>query len=646
MTDIICPLCGKPNPPDLEECKYCQAPLKTGGFVASPEGDEELTQLFSSPEEKDEEEKHPEEPTTQSNLEEAIPDWLKKTEASFLEKSEDESEEPVEESVIDEFSEQLDALLAAPTEPASPSRSAIDDKWLASLLTEAGVNEPSQTVPEQEKEAESFEVPSEEPLEEHPQEEDQPEARVFDETGEEAAPEPAEPEQKPEWLTNLEAASNLKLEGGVPPSQAEPQETPAEEVVEEEEPEQATPPEWLTKSMPEEIAPPPEQSEGEIAPAELPGWLEALRPSDTAAAPTGPVEDVSGEDIVTAGPLVGLRGVISAHPSAIKARKPPTYSIKLRVTDEQKARVEMMQELLADEGKPTPLPSPAIISSRNIFRLIVAAALLLPIILMIITKSQNSSTPQPGSIPGVEDFSQQIQRLPTGASVLMAFDYEAGFSGEMNLAISNVISQLIKKSTYLTVVATNPSGPALAESIINDVYSQQVGSSPTYPYYADLGYIPGGTLGLLGLASSPRSVVPYALNGYNVWTSSPLNTISKVEDFNAVIVLTNDADTARIWIEQIGTHLQVSGTPLLFVTSAQAAPMILPYYQGIPSQVQGLIAGLAGGVAYGRSIGNVQQNGVWDAYSVGVTISILVILIGSIAGGVLKYLGSDKKENL
>ena len=48
MTDIICPLCGKPNPPDLDECKFCQAPLKTGGFIAPSEDEEELDKLIFS----------------------------------------------------------------------------------------------------------------------------------------------------------------------------------------------------------------------------------------------------------------------------------------------------------------------------------------------------------------------------------------------------------------------------------------------------------------------------------------------------------------------------------------------------------------------------------------------------------------------
>lgn len=191
----------------------------------------------------------------------------------------------------------------------------------------------------------------------------------------------------------------------------------------------------------------PKEAETPLAPAELPGWLEAMRPSD-AVAPTGPVEDVSGADVVTAGPLVGLRGVISAHPSAIRAQKPPTYSIKLKVTEEQQARVKMMEELLADEEKPKPLPSKPIITSRNIFRLIVALALLLPMIWMILANSQHTSTPQPGNTPGVVDFTQQIQVLPEGAPVLMAFDYEAGFSGEMNIAITNVVTQLMTKKAY------------------------------------------------------------------------------------------------------------------------------------------------------------------------------------------------------
>jgi hypothetical protein len=636
MTDIICPLCGKPNPPDLDECQYCQAPLKTGGFIAPPEEEGGTGKPTSPVGDQGEAEEPPAVPGGPSGLEQSVPDWLKQTEANFLDQSETKPSESVpEESSHDQFSAQLDALINPPPTPPGGRQNVIDDDWLASLLAEAGVGEPDQTAAPEER---LEEQPEEQPRAENEEEAETPIEQPFEEGST-----PALPAEKPAWLTSLEASSKIKLEGGMPPAE-QPLEPPADkDAAEEQEEQPPTPPDWLTTPAAPEPTSSPKEQEPQISPAELPGWLEALRPSETIA-PTGPVEDVSKADMVTAGPLAGLRGVISPHPSAIRARKPPTYSIKLRVTDEQKARVEMMEELLADEEKPTPLPSAPIITSRNIFRIIIAVSLLLPILWVILSARQNTAPPQSGSFPGVVDFTEQIQKLPAGSVVLVAFDYEAGFSGELNVAISSVITQLMKKNIYLALVATNPSGPALGESTIKTAYSNLIGHTASYSAYANLGYIPGGIMGLAGLASAPKNIVPYSLNSDNVWAGPPLSAITSIKDFNAVIVLTNDADTARVWVEQIGTQLRQADKPLLFVSSSQAEPLILPYYQAMPSQVQGLIGGLDGGVAYARSVGNIQQNGVWDAYSIGVTVTILIILIGTIGGGVFKTVATDRKK--
>ena len=627
MTDIICPLCGKPNSPDRDECLYCQAPLKVSGFIASPESGGGEAESLPPPGSTGQTEDQTGQPDSTSPLEQAIPDWLKETEANFLFESEAEPESPTP----DQVSEQIDSLLNQPSPPDNVIGPAIDDDWLASLLAEAG-GESDLGTPQEESSEEPGEalmgdksgLMTEEPIE----------------TQQPAAPEPAE---KPEWLTDLEASSTIKFEGGMPAF--EPENEGASEVGagEEKGPGEVDLPEWVAKAGAEVSPPGSPEPDAPITPAVLPDWLEVLRP-DEDVSPTAPVEDLSAADIVTAGPLVGLRGVISAHPSAIRARKPPTYSIKLRVTDEQQARVEMMEELLANEQKPKPLPSQPILTSRNIFRLVIAVALILPIVWVVITGRQTAPTPQPGDYPGVVDFTQQVQTLPSGAPVLLAFDYEAGYSGEMNLAISTVVTQLMVKSAYLTVVATTPSGPALAESIIRDVSTASGGASGAYTNYTDFGYVPGGTMGLLGLANSPKTVLPYSLDGNSVWEIAPLNTISNISDFSAVIVLTNESDTARSWIEQVGPFLQGSGTPLLIVTSSQAEPLIRPYYEASPPQVQGMVAGFAGGLAYGRTIGNLPQNGLWDAFSIGVTVSVLIILVGSIIAVAYKMPAISKKK--
>ncbi|HEX9089867.1 MAG TPA: hypothetical protein VF831_00175 [Anaerolineales bacterium] len=635
MNEIICPLCGKPNPPDREICQFCDAPLKTTGFLASPDDQDIFGQFPPPTSQGGEPSDQSAQPESTSSLEQAIPDWLKQTEANFLEGDEKESGD----LTSDQVSEEIDTLLKQPFTPAEEEQPVIDDEWLASLLAEAGVGELAQ------------EIQPEQTMGELPEEDESAKfAQVSAEPEESELPPPVELE-KPEWLTNLEAASTIKLEGGMQPSEVKylgEKKTGLEEG-DTKAPEPPEVPEWVGKSSFAESPPAIEQpdakeSEPPLAPAEIPGWLEALRPAEEKAKPTGPVEDISAADIVTAGPLVGLRGVISAHPSAIQVRRPPTYSIKLRVTDEQRARVEMMQELLAEEQKPKPLPSKPIITYRHILRLVVAALLILPIIWMIVFRNDKSSIPQSGNIPGVIDFTQLVQRLPPGAPVLLAFDYEPGFSGELNVAISALLTQLFSKNAYLTLVTTTPSGPALAESFMNNTSAGGNVASAAYSNYTDLGYIPGSTMGLLGLASSPRSVLPYSLDGKNVWAVAPLNTVTTVADFDAVIVITNDPDIARAWIEQVGQKLQGQDKPLLIVTSTQAEPLIRPYYEASPAQVQGMVAGLAGGLAYGRAVGSQSQNGIGDAFSIAITVSVLIILVGSIISLVLMMAAANKPK--
>ena len=627
MTDITCPLCGKPNPPDLDECKYCQAPLKATGFFA-PSGQEAEGSPFVIPSGESgaiEDKSTQAEPA--SPLEDGIPDWLKQTEANFLEGTEAKPEQ----ATPDDLSMQIDSLLNLPSVPEDTVKPVIDDDWLASLLAEAGGGSSAAV------------IPPEEPFGDLAEDVDAGKAQPFiEETKHVEGLIPPDKVEKPDWLTGLEAASKIKLAGEISPSEPSEKSSRISEPVVEKGPIQADIPEWIGQAGSEEVPSISEDSEAPIAPAELPSWLEAIRPEDSAT-PSGPIEDLSAADVVTAGPLVGLRGVISAHPSAIRARKPPTYSIKLRVTDEQRARVEMMEALLADEQKPKPLPAQPIITTRNIFRLVIAAALIVPIVWMIVTGSQKTSSPQPGSIPGVIDFTQQVQTLPSGVPVLLAFDYEAGFSGEMNLAVSTLLNQLTVRGAYITLVTTSPSGPALAESIIK-TSSGLAGMPNANSNYTNLGYIPGGTMGLLGLANSPKAVLPYSLDGVNVWAIPPMNTVLTINDFSAVIVLTNDSDIARSWIEQVGTVLRQDGTPLLIISSSQAEPMIRPYVEAVPSQVQGLVSGLAGGLAYSSTVGITEQSGVWDAFSISMTTSALIIIVGSIIGVVLKTPTNGKKK--
>jgi hypothetical protein len=76
----------------------------------------------------------------------------------------------------------------------------------------------------------------------------------------------------------------------------------------------------------------------------------------------------------------------------------------------------------------------------------------------------------------------------------------------------------------------------------------------------------------------------------------------------------------------------------VMVLSAQAEPLVRPYYEAIPRQIQGMVTGLAGGAAYERSMG---RDGLarryWDSYSTGIAVAGLLILVGGIFNALIRY---------
>ena len=119
--------------------------------------------------------------------------------------------------------------------------------------------------------------------------------------------------------------------------------------------------------------------------------------------------------------------------------------------------------------------------------------------------------------------------------------------------------------------------------------------------------------------------------------------VEELADFSLALVIVDDANTARAWIEQVQPRL--GGVPLVMVSSAQVAPLVRPYFQTDPRQVSGMVAGLAGGVAYERITGrSLLARAYWDAFGNGIIIAVLLILIGGAFSFALVLLQPDKQK--
>jgi hypothetical protein len=221
-----------------------------------------------------------------------------------------------------------------------------------------------------------------------------------------------------------------------------------------------------------------------------------------------------------------------------------------------------------------------------------------------------------------------VDGLADGSPVLVVFDYQMGYAGEMESAAGPVIDHLMMKNANLAFVSSSPSGALMSERMIAMMHTMHPGYAAG-AQFVDLGYLPGGAAGIQVFANDPQRAMGSAVlrqqELLNLWNLPSLAGVRTLADFAAMIVLTDNPDTGRLWVEQSGPAL--GDKPMLMVISAQAEPMIRPYYKS--GQLRGMVTGLEGGAAYEQiTVRPAQARLYWDSYGLGMIAAELLIVVG------------------
>ncbi|MDO8754029.1 MAG: hypothetical protein Q7J80_09070, partial [Anaerolineales bacterium] len=396
-----------------------------------------------------------------------------------------------------------------------------------------------------------------------------------------------------------------------------------------------------------------------IAPDDLPAWVEAMRPLDSGISQLSSTASLSGTDqiIEESGALAGLQGVLPAGLGFAPMSKPkvypirvagrdeqqahaglleqmqtvesapvPTVSYKLQASDEQQAHAALLEQIISAEAAPVPMASFSVLRTSRSLRWFLALIIFGTIALPLSMRTQMFSLPV--GIPlDVNGALQVAQSIPESAPVLVAFDYEPARAGEMEAAAAPMFDQMILlRHPHLTFISTNETGAILVERFLAGplaAHNYQSGIQ-----YVNLGYLPGGQMGIRAFGQKPQVTAPFDLSLSSAWQSAPLAGVSALSQFAALIVVTDDADAARTWIEQ--TQSVRGGIPFVVISSAQAAPMIQPYYES--QQISGLVPGLYGGALFEQY--NAGRPGTarlyWDAFSLGMLLAMSVVFGGGL----------------
>jgi uncharacterized integral membrane protein len=362
-----------------------------------------------------------------------------------------------------------------------------------------------------------------------------------------------------------------------------------------------------------------------LAPAEMPSWLEALKPVGLVKAALAGSSRPPKQSAPATGSLSSTTGPLSGKTPLPVTTTPlgPTPPVVKSETQQQYAA--MMEQVLTRGPASAEQAPKQKKHSRKLLWVVIVALVLIVLLLFAAVGLGFLPLPQLFSAETVS-FHRAIETLPAGVPVLVALEYSPAFAAELHPISTMTMEQLALKEANVTFISTQPSGPILTEELLDQI-NQKIPSYDLSSKSENLGYLAGGSTGLLGFALHPPSVVRIGWDGQPAWSKPALEGVTSLDQFAAVLVLSENADISRDWIEQVQPRL--GATPLLIATSAQTGPLLEPY--SASGQVKGLVAGISGAVAYENMIGTqTEGSNLWGLYLAGQILAVLVILLGLI----------------
>ncbi len=636
MNEILCPNCGKSNPPDTEFCETCLTPLVkpvSADSTSTAEGTPDWLQKIREKTQTEKPDTPPlgefgdaeERPFNEPIVPGEIPDWLKE-----LQKAEPPMAEESAEATSDWMS-RLHEILPESDRQTLQSTTFYSDEELAAMAAAARQLEPIELEPPEKSNTRPLDVPPE----------STPSDFAFGLPYKPAPSDPGETPVSPFSEPDLPEPEEVQLfEGTSPETEATLPELiksihkPVEETevplprMEENAPveiPEEKPVEWAGSQMgvgQSEEAQPAGDVDLFMPPDPEPAEAELKKKDNLFSSFVGQEESSESESASVEKP----EQLIPEDVLQPQYNRSVEYSGRLELSDSQRNSISLLKNMLVGEIQPQmPVGARSKISGRSL-RIVIGILLLLVMIFPLVT-GYSLTGQQALFSPGVVAMHKTVAALPDNSSFLIISDFEPAFSGEMKAASIGVIDSLMMKGMNFSILSTIPSGAALARDLISSVRSGAFAYQPEKIAY--LGYLPGGTTGLQDFVRSPREAMPLLENGRYAWTHPAIQTIDTIQDYAGILVITENTETGRAWIEQL--HGVMIDKPLLMIVSAQSAPLMRPYLDS--DQLSGLIGGRVEGAMYDRIMESPPRSPtVTASYQAGTLLAVVLIILGGLFG--------------
>jgi hypothetical protein len=118
----------------------------------------------------------------------------------------------------------------------------------------------------------------------------------------------------------------------------------------------------------------------------------------------------------------------------------------------------------------------------------------------------------------------------------LAFDYDPFTAAEMDRLAEPILWHLMDRKVKLMIVSLLPTGPAIAENLLDRVTQEHYGGYQYGQDYVNLGYIPGQAAAPNELASDLRALVPQDYRqGKSLGDFPATQNVNDIQDVKLII---------------------------------------------------------------------------------------------------------------
>ncbi len=425
----------------------------------------------------------------------------------------------------------------------------------------------------------------------------------------------------PEWLGDIPTTSAAPQVTAVPTAQEsglpdwlepETSESAAEKaaVFAEEEAEKGLDAGSLLRDLP----PPSTRPLAEqLAKADIPDWVQALKPKETPATVAGRLE--------SSGPLVGLRGVIEVEPIIAKPRMGGIVK-NLTISKEQEQHAVLLRQLAREATPSGVLQGSRAKDSAYAWLQLLLAILLIGVVVVGLVLPPLFTTPAP--MTGVEAVHTALTAA-AGEPVLVAFDYTPATAGELSPQAATLLAELAANGSPVIAVSQYAAGTAVA--------SEQIAPFTTAPPQL----LVGRAIGLRQLANCLNDeTLCDNLPGYV--KNADLN--EQLHQVRLVIVLTGERESLLDWVEQVQS---VTNLPMVAGVTQALGPVTMPYVAS--GQLSGVMEGLPGTAVY-RQLYQTADDALLQQYNAQQMARLLaagLLILGGFYYGTKAAVGRRKR---